>query len=109
MLHKRPSGRCPIPSMARRMSRLRLVILVAAMPLALWMLVPVLSDGAPLSSRIESKKRAIEEKKWGHMVALQSPHIVTVPVDEVLAAPKRVDPNHDIVCLARETGISLGE
>jgi len=63
MLHKRPSGRCPIPSMARRMSRLRLVLLVAAMPLALWMLVPVLSDGAPLSSRIESKKRAIDQKK----------------------------------------------
>ena len=52
--------------------------------------------------------RAIEEKQWGHMVALQSPHIVTVPVAEVLAAPKRVDPDHDIVCLARETGISLG-
>jgi murein DD-endopeptidase MepM/ murein hydrolase activator NlpD len=63
MLHKRPSGRRSTPSMARRMSRLRLVILVAAMPLALWMLVPVLSDGAPLSSRIESKKHAIEQKK----------------------------------------------
>ena len=49
--------------MARRMHRLRLLILVAAMPLGLWLFVPVLSDGAPLSSRIESKKRAIEEKK----------------------------------------------
>jgi murein DD-endopeptidase MepM/ murein hydrolase activator NlpD len=49
--------------MARRMHRLRLVILVAAMPLGLWLFVPVLSDGAPLSSRIESKKRAIEQKK----------------------------------------------
>ena len=45
------------------MYRLRLVILVAAMPLALWLCVPVLSDGAPLSSRIDSKKRAIERKK----------------------------------------------
>ena len=45
------------------MHRLRLVILVAAMPLGLWLFVPVLSDGAPLSSRIESKKRAIEQKK----------------------------------------------
>src|SRR5215216_5035783 len=51
------------PRMARRMHRLRLVILVAAMPLGLWLFVPVLSDGAPLSSRIESKKRAIEQKK----------------------------------------------
>jgi murein DD-endopeptidase MepM/ murein hydrolase activator NlpD len=49
--------------MARRMHRLRLLILVAAMPLGLWLFVPVLSDGAPLSSRIESKKRAIEQKK----------------------------------------------
>jgi murein DD-endopeptidase MepM/ murein hydrolase activator NlpD len=51
--------------MARRMSRLRLLLLVAAMPLAAWLAVPVLSDGSPLSSRIESKKRAIAEKK-GH-------------------------------------------
>ncbi len=49
--------------MARRMSRLRLLILVAAMPLALWLAVPVLSDGSPLTSRIEAKKRAIEKKK----------------------------------------------
>ena len=45
------------------MHRLRLEILVAEMPLGLWLFVPVLSDGAPLSSRIESKKRAIEQKK----------------------------------------------
>jgi murein DD-endopeptidase MepM/ murein hydrolase activator NlpD len=49
--------------MAARMHRLRLLILVAAMPLALWLAVPVLSDGAPLSSRIESKKREIEQKR----------------------------------------------
>ena len=49
--------------MARRMSRVRLLFLVAAMPLALWLAVPVLSDGAPLSSRIESKKREIAKKK----------------------------------------------
>ena len=49
--------------MARRMYRLRLLFLVAAMPLALWLAMPVLSDGAPLQSKIESKKHAIEEKK----------------------------------------------
>jgi peptidoglycan DL-endopeptidase CwlO len=49
--------------MARRMYRLRLFFLVAAMPLALWLAVPVLSDGAPLQSKIESKKREIAEKK----------------------------------------------
>jgi peptidoglycan DL-endopeptidase CwlO len=49
--------------MARRMNRLRLLLVVAALPLTLWLLVPVLSDGAPLSSRIEAKKRAIEKKR----------------------------------------------
>jgi peptidoglycan DL-endopeptidase CwlO len=54
--------------MARRMLRLRLLILVAAMPLVLWLFVPVLSDGAPLTSRIESKKRAIAQKKGREQV-----------------------------------------
>ena len=45
------------------MSRLRLLVLVAAIPLALWMLSPVLSDGAPLSSRIEEKKQEIDKDK----------------------------------------------
>jgi murein DD-endopeptidase MepM/ murein hydrolase activator NlpD len=49
--------------MADRMPRLRLLVLVAAMPFALWMLSPVLSDGAPLSSRIENKKREIQQDK----------------------------------------------
>ncbi len=49
--------------MADRMSRLRLLVLAAAIPFALWMLSPVLSDGAPLSSRIETKKREIEKDK----------------------------------------------
>ena len=51
------------PRMARRMSRLRLLLLVAALPLALWLFVPVLSDGAPLQSKIDSKKRQIERKR----------------------------------------------
>jgi len=49
--------------MARRMSRLRLVFLVAALPLVLWLFMPVLSGGAPLQSRIEEKRRQIERKK----------------------------------------------
>lgn len=52
---------------------------------------------------------AIENRKWGHMVALQSPHIVTIPFTEALAEPKRVDPTHDIVRTARATGISFGD
>jgi phosphofructokinase-like protein len=53
--------------------------------------------------------RAIEEGKWGHMVALQSPHIVFVPIVEVLREEKRVDPHGDIVMTAREMGISFGD
>jgi 6-phosphofructokinase 1 len=53
--------------------------------------------------------RAIEEGKWGTMVALQSPHIVFVPIEEVLASEKRVDINGDIVRTARELGISFGD
>jgi 6-phosphofructokinase 1 len=53
--------------------------------------------------------RAVEDKKWGHMVALQSPHIVTIPIKDVLRESKRVDPTHDVVRTARETGISFGD
>jgi phosphofructokinase-like protein len=53
--------------------------------------------------------RAIEAKKWGHMVALQSPHIVTIPMSEALKEAKRVELDHDVVRTARETGISFGD
>jgi 6-phosphofructokinase 1 len=53
--------------------------------------------------------RAIEEEKWGHMVALQTPHIVTIPIVQALGEAKRVDPNHDTVLTARATGISFGD
>ena len=53
--------------------------------------------------------RAVEAGRWGHMVALQSPNIVTIPITEALAEPKRVDPNHDTVLTARATGISFGD
>ena len=53
--------------------------------------------------------RAVAAEKWGHMVALQSPHIVYIPIDDVLREPKRVDPGHDVVLTARSTGISFGD
>jgi ATP-dependent phosphofructokinase / diphosphate-dependent phosphofructokinase len=53
--------------------------------------------------------RAIANEKWGHMVALQSPHIVSIPIEDALREPKRVDPNHDVVLTARATGISFGD
>ena len=53
--------------------------------------------------------RAIEEGMWGHMVALQSPHIVFVPIAEVLRSEKRVEVDGDIVKTARELGIAFGD
>ena len=53
--------------------------------------------------------RAVAGGCWGHMVALQSPHIVTIPIEEALKELKRVDPDHDVVRTARETGISFGD
>jgi 6-phosphofructokinase 1 len=53
--------------------------------------------------------QAVADGKWGQMVALQSPHIVTVPIREAIAAPKRVDPTHDAVLTARSCGISFGD
>ena len=53
--------------------------------------------------------RAIADEKWGQMVALQSPHIVTLRIEDVLSEQKRVDPTHDVVQTARATGISFGD
>src|SRR2546423_900746 len=53
--------------------------------------------------------RAVAEEKWDHMIALQSPHIVTVPLADVLKTPKRVEIDHDTVLTARATGISFGD
>ena len=52
---------------------------------------------------------AIASEKWGHMVALQSPHLVMVPIEEVIREEKRVDLSHDIVQAARATGINMGD
>lgn len=53
--------------------------------------------------------RAVADGKWGHMVALQTPHIVTIPIVDAIREHKRVDPQHDIVLTARATGISFGD
>ena len=53
--------------------------------------------------------QAVADGKWGHMVALQTPNIVTVPITEALKQPKRVDPSHDVVLTARAVGISFGD
>jgi ATP-dependent phosphofructokinase / diphosphate-dependent phosphofructokinase len=52
---------------------------------------------------------AVEQQKWGQMVALQPPHIVTVPFVVALKEPKRVELDHDIMRTARSAGISFGD
>ena len=52
---------------------------------------------------------AVADKAWGTMVALQSPHIVRIPIPEVLQQQKRVEPDHDVVRAARAVGISFGD
>jgi len=53
--------------------------------------------------------RAVQDEKWGHMVALQTPHIATIPISQALSQPKRVDLAGDIMRTAREVGISFGD
>jgi phosphofructokinase-like protein len=53
--------------------------------------------------------QAVADGMWGHMVALQTPNIVTVPITEALQVSKRVDPAHDVVQTARKVGIAFGD
>jgi phosphofructokinase-like protein len=53
--------------------------------------------------------RAVEDKRWGEMVALQPPDIVTIPIAVALREPKRVEPNGDVMRTARAVGISFGD
>lgn len=46
--------------------------------------------------------------EWGHMVALQGTHMVSVPI-EAAAAMKFVDPHGEMIQMARDLGISFGD
>ena len=46
-----------------RMRLHRVLILLVVLPFALWLCLPVLSDGAPLQSRIQEKRREIAQKQ----------------------------------------------
>ena len=52
---------------------------------------------------------AVANGKWGHMIALQTPHIVPIPITDAIKTLKRVDPTHDLVRTARRIGISFGD
>jgi 6-phosphofructokinase 1 len=53
--------------------------------------------------------RAVAEERWGEMVALKPPDIVTVPFAEVLRDERRVSLKDDIVLTARAVGVSFGD
>jgi 6-phosphofructokinase 1 len=63
-----------------------------------------------LSERFgEGAVRAILDEKFGHMVALQADKIVTVPIEEAVKEVRHVDPNGELVTMAKNVGISFGE
>jgi len=53
--------------------------------------------------------RAIEQGKFDHMVGLQSPDIVCVPLAEALGMQKRVQVDGDTVLTGRDLGICFGD
>jgi ATP-dependent phosphofructokinase / diphosphate-dependent phosphofructokinase len=53
--------------------------------------------------------RLVAERKFGMMVALQPPRIVTVPIAEAITTPRRVPLDSDTIATARDLGISFGD
>lgn len=53
--------------------------------------------------------RLVEEGVFGHMVALASPHMTSVPLADAVKSRKKVDLTSDKVFTAREIGICLGD
>ena len=52
---------------------------------------------------------AVAEGKFGHMVALRTPEIVTVPIADACANERLVDPHGQLVQTARDVGICFGD
>ena len=53
--------------------------------------------------------RVAAQGRFDRMVSLQGGSITDIPLAEAIAAPKRVDPNHDSVVTARGMGVSFGD
>ncbi len=53
--------------------------------------------------------RLVEEGVFGHMVALISPNMSSVPLEDAVKSRKKVDLKNDKVFTAREIGICLGD
>ena len=52
--------------------------------------------------------RLVAEGKLGHMVALRGQEITAIPIAEAIRIPKRVDPESERVCMARDMGVCFG-
>lgn len=50
----------------------------------------------------------VAEGKWGHMVALRGTTMTTAPMSEVAHGPRLVQPDSEMVRMAREMGIVFG-
>jgi 6-phosphofructokinase 1 len=53
--------------------------------------------------------RLVEEGRFDHMVALDPPRVLAVPLDEATSRMKTVPPDSDTVLTARDLGISFGD
>jgi len=63
-----------------------------------------------LATRLAAEAvRAVGRGELGCMSALQGNKVLTIPLSEALAMPKRVNPKGDTVTTARSLGISLGD
>jgi len=51
----------------------------------------------------------VAREKFGEMVALRGDEIVAVPIREAVSRPKYVDPEGQMVAMARSVGISFGD
>ncbi|MCA9623979.1 MAG: ATP-dependent 6-phosphofructokinase [Myxococcales bacterium] len=52
---------------------------------------------------------AVEAGKFGHMVALRTPEIQVVPIEEAIGRQRLVDPSGQLVAAARAVGICFGD
>jgi len=53
--------------------------------------------------------RFLVEGKHGHMVSLQTPHIVAVPLESAVSKPRNVPPDGEYVAAARSMGTVFGD
>jgi len=53
--------------------------------------------------------RLIKQGKYGHMVCLKPPNILSVPLEKAIERMKTVPVDSDIIESARELGVSFGD